>query len=318
MATEILIVGDFFPTVAKSLSEDFTVHQLATISDFHALDDEFLKQISGFASFGWAPAETIDRMPNLKMISSFGVGYDGVAAEYAAQKGIVVGHTPDVLNDEVANTAIALMLATDRRIVAYDKYVRAGRWLTEGHAPLTRGISGKTVGILGLGRIGEAIAEKLSVFGCTVVYHSRSQKTHVSYKYFADLEDMARASDLLVVITPGGPETDKLVSKDVIEALGPTGTLINVARGTVVDEAAMVEALKDGRLGAAGLDVFEDEPKVPEALFELDNVVLLPHVGSATIETRQAMADRVVDNMRGFFKDGKPVSPVPESAALLD
>jgi len=266
------------------------------------------------ATHGWASAAIIDLFPNLEFISSFGVGYDGVDANYAASKGIMVGHTPNVLNDEVANTVIALILTTMRRIVAYDKYIRDGNWVSKGNAPLTHGIAGKQVGIVGLGRIGEAVAQKLSVFNCPVSYHSRNRKPDVQYAYFDNPVDLASHCDILIVIAPGGPATDKLISKQVIEALGPEGTLINVARGSVVDETAMVEALQNGKLGAAGLDVFENEPAVPEALFEMDNVVLAPHIGSATIETRTAMAERVVENIDAFYANGQPVNLVPECA----
>lgn len=317
MTTEILVCGNFDPPIVEKLAADFKVHLVKTRPEMADVSQEILDRISGFATHGWAPAEIIDKMPNLKIISSFGVGYDGVAADHAASKGIIVTHTPDVLNDEVANTVIALLLATDRRVVAYDKYVRAGLWVKNGNAPLTRSLSGKTVGIVGLGRIGEAIAEKLSVFHCTVAYHSRNEKPGVAFKYYGDLVELAKNCDIMVVITPGGAATNKLVSAEVIDALGPQGTLINVARGTVVDEAAMVKALAEGRLGAAGLDVFEKEPQVPEELFAMDNVVLAPHIGSATVETRQAMSDRVVDNLTAYFKDGTPISAVPESADLL-
>ena len=198
-----------------------------------------------------------------------------------------------------------------------NQYLRDGRWISEGNAPLTRSIAGKKVGIVGLGRIGEAIAHKLTVFNCEVVYHSRNQKPDVTLAYYGNLVDMARDSDVLIVITPGGPATNKLINKEVIEALGPEGTLINVARGTVVDEAEMVAALQDGRLGSAGLDVFEEEPKVPEVLFDMPNVVLTPHVASATQETRQAMSDLVVENLITYFESGAPVTPVPESADLV-
>jgi len=221
-----------------------------------------------------------------------------------------------VLNDDVANTTIALILTTMRRLVAQDKYLRDGRWLSEGNAPLTHSIAGKTVGIVGLGRIGEAIAHKLSVFNCTTVYHSRNEKPGVDYKYYGNLIDMAKDCDVLIAITPGGPSTDKLISKDVMDALGAEGTLINVARGTVVDEVELVKALQDGRLGAAGLDVFEKEPQVPEALFGMENVVLTPHVASGTWETRQAMSDLVVENLTAYFGKGAPISPVPECESL--
>ena len=317
MSETVLIVGSFHPSVANQLGATHRIVKAADPGAFNAMSDDELADITVYVSMGWAPADAIDRMPKLKFISSFGVGYDGVAAEHAAAKGIMVGHTPDVLNDEVANTVIALILATDRRIVAYDKYVRAGRWVSEGNAPLTRSIAGKLVGIVGLGRIGERVAEKLAVFNCDVAYHSRNKKPDAPYTYYGDLLELAQAADILVVITPGGPATNKLVSKQIIHALGPDGTLVNVSRGSVVDETALVEALQSGKLGGAGLDVFEDEPNVPEALFAMDHVVLAPHVGSATIETRQAMADRVVENVEAFFADGKPVNLVPECNGLV-
>ncbi|MEL6948457.1 MAG: 2-hydroxyacid dehydrogenase [Pseudomonadota bacterium] len=317
MATKVLKVGGFFPSVAEDLAQHFDVVEAADKEAFAAMSADDLRDIEGFASFGWAPADALDRMPNLKIVSSFGVGYDGVAADHAAEKGVVVTHTPNVLNDDVANLAIALALMTDRRLVWNDTYVRAGRWDKEGNTPLTKSIRGKRVGIVGLGRIGEAIAEKLSVFKCETVYHSRNEKPGVPYRYYGDLEAMARDCDMLIVITPGGPATDKLINRTIMEALGPEGTLINIARGSVVDEAEMVLALQEGRLGAAGLDVFEQEPKVPDALYSMDNVVLTPHVASATWETRQDMSNLVVQNLIDFFATGKPVSPVPETAHLV-
>lgn len=314
---EILVVGNFFPSVLRDLGERFTVHHIPEREGLADLSSEQRESIKGFASHGWAPADVIDSFPNLEIISSFGVGYDGVAASHAASKGVFACHTPDVLNDDVANTAIALVLMTDRRFVVQDRYLREGRWLREGNAPLTRSLWGKTVGIVGLGRIGEAIAEKLSVFKCTTVYHSRNKKSGVPYRYYGDLVEMAGDCDILIVITPGGPTTDKLIDREVIEALGPEGTLVNVARGTVVDEPAMVKALQDGRLGAAGLDVFEKEPNVPEELFDMDNVVLTPHVASATQETRQAMSDLVVENLITYFQTGRPTAPVPECGHLV-
>lgn len=317
MDTEVLVVGNFFPSVLEDLKKEFSVLHLQNADELASTDDAALVNIAGLASFGWAPKEVIDRLPGLKLISSFGVGYDGVAADYAASKGVIATHTPNVLNDDVANTTIALILTTMRRIVEQDKYLRAGRWVKEGNAPLTRSIAGKTVGIVGLGRIGEAIAHKLSVFNCEVVYHSRNKKPESPLKYYGSLVDMAKDSDVLIAITPGGPATNKLINRDVMDALGPEGTLINVARGSVVDEAELVKALQDGRLGAAGLDVFEAEPNVPEELFAMDNVVLTPHVASATWETRQAMSDLVVGNLVTYFKDGAPVTPVPECADLV-
>ena len=317
MSTEVLIVGNFFPSVLEDLNKVFTVHHMQNADELAAMDDASLTNVEGFASFGWAPADVIDRFPKLKLLSSFGVGYDGVAADYAASKGIIATHTPNVLNDDVANTTIALILTTMRRIVEQDKYLRDGRWVKDGNAPLTRSIAGKTVGIVGLGRIGEAIAHKLSVFNCTTVYHSRNKKPDVAYEYYGDLVEMATACDVLIAITPGGPATDKLINRKVMDALGPEGTLINVARGSVVDETALISALQDGRLGAAGLDVFEAEPNVPKELIAMDNVVLTPHVASATWETRQAMSDLVVENLTAYFGKGAPISAVPECAHLV-
>lgn len=316
MTEQVLVVGKFFPSVMSDLQDNFEVIHAESHDELAAMSDESIANVAGLATHGWAPAAVLDRLPNLKLVSSFGVGYDGVAADYAAEKGIIVTHTPNVLNDDVANTAIMLTLATMRRLVEQDGYLRAGRWAKEGNAPLTRSIGGKTVGIVGLGRIGEAIAEKLSVFNCTTVYHSRNEKAGVPYRYYGNLIEMAGDCDVLIAITPGGPATDKLINKDVIDALGAEGTLVNVARGTVVDEAEMVKALQDGRLGSAGLDVFEKEPNVPEELFGMNNVVLTPHVASATQETRQAMSDLVVENLVRYFKEGAAVTPVPECADL--
>ena len=317
MKTQILMIGNFFPSVGKDLEALFSVHHVMSPSDVDGLDQSVLASVEGLACFGWAPAGLMDRLPALKIISSFGVGYDGVDVAHAASKNIVVTHTPDVLNDDVANTTIALILSTMRRLVEQDKYLREGRWEKEGNASLTRSIAGKTVGIVGLGRIGMAIAHKLSVFNCEIVYHSRNQRTDTDLRYFGSLKEMADASDVLVAITPGGAVTNKLINREIIDALGPDGTLINVARGSVVDQTELVKALQDGRLGAAGLDVFEDEPRVPKELIEMDHVVLTPHVASATWETRQAMSDLVVTNMREFFDSGIPVATVPECAHLV-
>lgn len=259
--------------------------------------------------------DVLDSVEGLRIVSNFGVGYDTIDAAGAAERGIVVSHTPNVLNQEVATTAVMLMLAGYRQLLRDDAYVRSGQWEEKGNAPLTRTADGRTVGILGLGRIGEAIARKMQAFDATIVYHSRSKKD-VPYTYYADLVEMARNVDVLVVITPGGAETRHMVNAEVMEALGPDGMLINVARGTVVDEEALIAALTEGRLGFAGLDVFEAEPHVPRALIDLPNTVLLPHVCSATVETRQAMADLAVDNLISFFETGAAKTPVPECQNL--
>jgi lactate dehydrogenase-like 2-hydroxyacid dehydrogenase len=250
--------------------------------------------------------EMIDRMPKLEIIASASVGYDGIAVDHAHGKNIPVTNTPDVLNDDVADLAIALMIMTARRLVASDRYVREGKWPAGGEYPLAQKASGKRVGILGMGRIGQALAQRAVAMNSNVAYHTRKPVPDVPYRHYPDLVALARDSDFLIVIIPATPQTNKIVSAQVIEALGPTGILVNVARGAVVDEEALVEALKTGKLGGAGLDVFVHEPQVPPALFALDNVVLQPHVGSATVETRRAMSQLVLDNLAAHFA-GKPL-----------
>lgn len=315
--TDLLLIGGATPVMLDRLSEKFTIHKTTEMDNPAAWLAENGSKISYVATNGHDGVKPayVDAMPNLKAISCYGVGYDAIDTAQAVARGIVVTHTPNVLNAEVATTAVLLMLACYREILRDDAYVRAGRWEAEGNAPLTRSADGQTVGILGLGRIGQAIADKMAAFDATIVYHSRNPKD-VPYKYYSDLKQMARDVDVLVCITPGGAATNKIVNADVLEALGPQGTLINVSRGSVVDEAALIEALKSGKLGWAGLDVFEAEPKVPEALRQLDNVVLLPHVGSATHETRAAMGALTVDNLLQHQKDGTVISPVPECAGM--
>lgn len=319
MKPQLLLIGGTTPRVMSALEEAFRVHKGNNIEDWNGFLDEHGNEIVAVSTNGHdgLKPEIMERLPNLKIISCFGVGYDAIDAKAAAKRGIIVTHTPNVLNKDVANTAIALLLAVTRRIVRDDAYVRAGRWTGFGAAPLTESIEGKRVGIVGLGRIGETIAEKLSkAFDCDIAYHTRSKRDDSPYSYYADLAAMAKDVKYLIVITPGGASTRKLINRDVIDALGPEGTLINVARGSVVDETELVKALEEGRLGAAGLDVFEDEPRVPETLFGMENVVLLPHVGSATVETRQAMGDLTVENLVRYFDEGKVTSPVPECRAL--
>ncbi len=315
--TDLLLIGGATPVMLDRLGEKFTIHKTTDMDDPAAWLADNGSKISYVATNGHDGVKHayVDAMPNLKAISCYGVGYDAIDTTQAVSRGIVVTHTPNVLNAEVATTTVLLMLACYREILRDDAYVRAGRWEAEGNAPLTRSADGQTVGILGLGRIGQAIADKMAAFDATIVYHSRNQKD-VPYKYYSDLKEMARDVDVLVCITPGGAATNKIVNAEVMEALGPQGTLINVSRGSVVDEAAMIEALQSGKLGWAGLDVFEAEPKVPEALRKLDNVVLLPHVGSATNETRAAMGALTVDNLLQHLEDGTVISAVPECAGM--
>lgn len=279
-----------------------------------ALDGSNAAAVRAIATRGGArvDAALVARLPALEIVANFGVGYDTVDAEAAAARGVVVTHTPDVLNEEVADLTLALLLAAVRQVPQADRFVREGRWL-KGAFPLTATLRGRTVGMVGMGRIGRAIALRLEAFGVPVAYHSRRRVEGLSYPYYADLVAMAEAVDTLVVIVPGGPATRHMVNAQVLAALGSDGVLVNVARGSVVDEAALLQALQAGTLLAAGLDVFEDEPRVPEAFFALDNVVLLPHVGSATTYTRNAMGQLVVDNLLSWFDGKGPLTPVPET-----
>lgn len=308
---DMLMIGFATQRSLDRLAESFTVHQLP--EDREAFLAEHGGEIEYLMSngHGGVPAALIARMPKLKIVSNYGVGYDSVDVATAVSRGIMVTHTPNVLNDEVANTAIMLMLTTARNFLHDNAYLKAGRWAKEGEAPLSRSVAGLTVGILGLGRIGLATAQKLAVFGVNVVYHTRSERD-VPYRYYSDLVAMARDADIMICIAPGGAATQHLVDREVMDALGPPGILINVGRGSVVDETALIAALQEGRLGAAGLDVFENEPNVPQALIDLENATLLPHVGSGTVETRQAMGDLAVENLTSFHATGKAVTPVPE------
>ncbi len=263
---------------------------------------------------GQVPADLIAALPRLGVIANHGVGYDNIDVAACLERGILVSHTPGVLDDAVAETALGLLLATRRRLVEADRFVRGGRWPDAGAFPLTGQVAGSRVGILGLGRIGRRLAEVLHALGCTVSYHSRHEVPGVPYRYAPSPRELAAEVDNLVAIVPGGPATEGLVDGEVLDALGPDGVLVNVARGSVVDEDALVEALRAGRLGGAGLDVYAHEPDVPAALTALDNVVLLPHVGSGTEETRAAMRALTLDNLALWLESGRLRTPVPEMA----
>lgn len=299
---DILQLVPLRPEVQKELAARYRLHGKA---DF----DKVAGIVRGCVTNGHSgpPPQMIDRMPKLEIIASVSVGYDGIPVEYARSKGIPTTNTPEVLNDDVADLAIGLMIMTARRLVVTDRYVRSGRWPKEGEYPLApQRASGKRVGILGMGRIGREIGKRAEAMNNSIAYHSRRPVADVRWRYYPDLVELAKNSDFLIVIIPSTPETKKIVNQDVIEALGPGGILVNVARGAVVDEDALVEALTSGKLGGAGLDVFANEPQVPEVLFGMDNVVLEPHVGSATLETRRAMSQLVLDNLDAHFA-GKPL-----------
>jgi len=271
-----------------------------------------VRAIAAVAGHGPVNGAIMSRFPKLEIVSSFGVGYDHIDAKWAGEHGIVVTNTPDVLNEEVADTALGLTLATVRHLPQAERYLRAGNWPKHGDYQLTPSLRDRTAGIVGMGRIGKAIARRFDAMKVPVVYHSR-RPADVPYKYYPDLLDMARDVNLMIVITPGGAATKNLINADVLKALGPEGILINVARGSVVDEPALIKALKDKTILSAGLDVFIDEPQVPQELMEMDNVVLLPHVGSASHATRRAMDELVANNIISWFAGKGPLTPVPET-----
>lgn len=315
---KLLINSTINATMQAALAQEFELHYIKDIADLpswlgqHGATTEYVLT-SAFDAF---ETHTMDALPNLKVISNFGVGYDGVDANAACQRGVIVTHTPDVLNVDVADTAILLMLACYRDLVPNDAHVRTGEWAKTGNLPLSRSASGRTVGIVGLGRIGLEIAAKLAAFDSKILYHTRTAKD-VAYQHCPDLVDMASQSDVLICILPGGVTTHHIINADVMDALGANGILINVARGSVVDQDALITALQNGSLGGAGLDVYADEPNVPAALRNLPNTVLLPHVGSATIETRGAMAQLTVDNLLQHVRGDGVITPVPECARLV-
>ncbi len=307
----VLQVGPLKPSLAQTLRDDYAAYVLPDEpAEFLAEHGSEIRAVVTSGRTG-VDATLMAALPNLGAVVNFGVGYDTTDVDAAAARGVAVSNTPDVLTDCVADTAVGLMIDTLRQFSASDRYVRAGRWPVDGSYPLTRQVSNTRVGIIGLGRIGGAIAKRLSAFGCTISYHNRHEVDGSPYTYVASPVELAAAVDVVVVAAAGGAGTQKLVSREVIEALGSEGYLINIARGSVVDEDALVAALVDGRLAGAGLDVFADEPNVPEALLSMDNVVVLPHVASGTVETRAAMEDLTLRNLDSFLESGQLVTPVP-------
>ncbi|MGC4408574.1 2-hydroxyacid dehydrogenase [Rhizobium rosettiformans] len=309
----VLIPGRIHPRVRDRLSDRFDLLEIAdaTAAD---VDADRLERVRGAAVSGRFPASLIERLPKLEVIGSFGVGYDGVDVKAAAAAGMVVTNTPDVLNDEVADTAIALLLNTMRQFYFAERYLRDGRWEKEGAFPLSPlSLKGRKIGLHGLGRIGMEIANRLLPFKVELAYHTRRPRTDVDFAYHDTLVGLAEAVDVLISIVPSTPETNGAINAEVLAALGPNGVLINVGRGSTVDEPALIAALQAGAIAAAGLDVFADEPRVPQDLIDLPNVSLLPHVASASVPTRDAMADLVVDNIVSWFDTGRPLTPVPET-----
>jgi lactate dehydrogenase-like 2-hydroxyacid dehydrogenase len=313
-SSEVLLIGPLRPVLARGFA-NFVMHKPGRAADH----DAFLNSVANVRAMAVsAPVRAIDealmaRLPKLQLIANFGVGYDHIDATAAAKRSIVVTNTPDVLTEEVADTAIGLLLCTVRELPQAERYLRAGKWPT-GNYPLTRAtLRNRTVGMVGMGRIGVAIARRLEAFGAPVVYHTRRKRPELAYRHYPQLIDMAREVDTLIVIVPGGAATKNMIDANVLEALGADGIVINVARGSVIDEPALIAALRGGKIMAAGLDVFVNEPDVPEELLAMDNVVLLPHVGSASVFTREKMDQLLVDNVLAWAAGKPPLTPVPET-----
>lgn len=309
----VLVPGKINPRVVDRLKAHFhvlTVERGAKLP----IDAEAAARVRGVAVAGGLDAAWIDALPKLEVIASFGVGYDAVDVAHAASKGIVVTNTPDVLNDEVADTALGLLLNTVRQLSRAEMWLRDGRWVKDGAFPLSPfSLKGRRVGIYGLGRIGQEIAKRLEAFKVEIAYHTRKPHEGVPYTYVPSLAELVRSVDTLISIVPATPQTHKVIDADILSVLGPQGIFINIGRGWSVDEDGLISVLSDGRLGAAGLDVFYDEPNVPDALMALPNAVLLPHVGSASVPTRNAMADLVANNLIAWFERGRALTPVPET-----
>jgi lactate dehydrogenase-like 2-hydroxyacid dehydrogenase len=311
----VLLIGPLKPVVVKGLDAICTVHKVAEAKEQNAFiaAHSHVRAIACSDTACKIPGDLMARLPNLEIVASFGVGYDHMDVKWAAAHNVVLTNTPDVLTEEVADTALGLLLCTVREFPQAERYLRAGKWLDRNY-PLTKAtLRNRTVGMVGMGAIGQAIARRLAAFGVPVVYHTRKPRRDVSYLHCPSLIEMARAVDILMVIVPGGAGTANLINAEVLDALGPDGILINMARGSVVDEPALIKALRDKRIMAAGLDVYVKEPEVPQDLIAMDNVVLFPHLGSASVHTRDRMDQLVVDNILAWAAGKPPLTPVPET-----
>lgn len=317
----VLVPGGMHPRTIERLGDRFNLVRIDRI-DASLMDEGARSKVRGIAvspaiAGGSVSGDFMAAFPNLELVSNFGVGYDGVDAAWAGQHGVMVTNTPDVLNEEVADTAVGLLLNAVREFPKAENYLREGRWVRDGNYPLSRGsLRGRKVGIIGMGRIGQAIAKRLEAFGLPIAYHNRRQVEGLAYDYYPTFKELAAAVDILISVLPGGAATAKAVNAEVLKALGPDGIFINIGRGSTVDEAALAAALHDGTIMAAGLDVFANEPEVPQTLLDAPNATLLPHLGSASVATRNAMADLVADNLIAWFESGKAITPVPETATV--
>src|SRR5574341_1542240 len=307
MKPEIIINAKGHAGTMATLQSEFTAHLLAEAPDRNAFLKQHASAVRGLATFGpmAVDGKLMDALPKLEIISNFGVGVDAINLNDAKQRKIIVTNTPDVLNECVADTALALVMNTVRKFPQSEQYLRGGNWASRGPYPLTTSLGGKTLGILGLGRIGEAIAKRAASCGMKIRYHNRNKKD-VPYPYDPDPATLAKNADVLIIVTPASAETNRMVNAQVLDALGPQGYVVNIARGSIVDEPVLLRYLQEKKIAGAGLDVFADEPRVPPEFFTLDNAVLFPHVGSATVETLKAMSDLKIENLRRHFA-GKPV-----------
>jgi len=309
MSKDIMLVSSVPTFMMNDLQQEYVLHDHA-----HILDPEAFTKVSAFVGVG--SAAKVDRkllamFPNVKMISIFGVGYDGIDVAAAKERGIQVTHTPDVLTDDVADLAMGLILSIGRRIPQSDKFVRNGDWVSEPFT-MTHKVTGTRLGVVGLGRIGQAIAKRAAAFDMTIAYTGRRAKTNAPFRYYPTASELAANSDYLVVAVPGGDDTKNMINAQVLKALGPKGIVINIARGSVVDQTALIQALKDKSIAGAGLDVFWDEPNIDPQFFKMHNVVLTPHNGSNTHETRRAMADLALANLKAFFEERPLLTLIPE------
>jgi hypothetical protein len=312
---EVVLIGPLKPVVVNGLEAACTVHKAAAAKDL----DAFFAAHAGVGAIACSattemiPGSLMARFPKLQIVSSFGVGYDHMDVKWAAAHGVVLTNTPEVLTEEVADTALGLLLCTVREFPQAERFLRAGKWVANGY-PLTKAsLRNRTVGIVGMGAIGQAIARRLEACGVPIVYHTRQPRRELAYRHYPNLVDMARDADVLLVIVPGGAATQDMINAQVLDALGPDGILINMARGSVVDEPALIKALQEKRIMAAGLDVYAKEPEVPKELIEMENVVLFPHLGSASVHTRDKMDQLVVDNILAWAAGKPPLTPVPET-----
>ncbi|MEL6298877.1 MAG: 2-hydroxyacid dehydrogenase [Pseudomonadota bacterium] len=311
------MTGGLLDQLKLDVDSDFDVHRVSQANDPEKLVDEVGGDVEILCNTGHGlkiDGALMDRLPKLKLIANFGVGYDTIDAAEASRRNIIVTNTPEVLSDEVADTALGLLLMTVRELSAAERWLRDGKWASEGDYRLTpMSLQGRSIGIVGLGRIGKAIAHRCEAFGTPISYFGRTKKSDVAYPFYTDIVEMARAVDTLIVVTPGTAETKNLINQDVLEALGSDGVVINVARGSVVDENALITAINSQTIAGAGLDVMWNEPNINPELMKLENTVLLPHVGSASLRTRRAMGQLVIDNMKALKTGTAPLTPVPET-----